>query len=81
LENSVDFTNENNMGRGSFVYFNQASMFTGPETGYDTLAAARASGLSGKADFKRTAQQAFTDMTHFFPYDGPAGGDSGKKFH
>jgi hypothetical protein len=42
-------------------------MFQGPETGYDTLGAAKAHGHSGSSNYASTAQQAFTDMTSFFP--------------
>lgn len=42
---------ESGDGRATFVFFNQASMFQSSETGYDTLAEARADGHSGVADF------------------------------
>jgi hypothetical protein len=64
--NSEDFTEGDDLGRGSFVFFNQASMFCGPETGYDTLEAARESGLEGTSNYLQTAQQAFTNATKYF---------------
>ena len=66
-ENSLDFTGQDNHGRGSLVFYNQATMFHGPETGYDTLAAARAHGHSGKSDAQMIAQEAFTDLAMYFP--------------
>lgn len=47
-------------GRGSFVYFNQASMFTAPETGYDTLWEAGEAGVSRRRDYGEDAAAAFT---------------------
>jgi hypothetical protein len=44
-------------------------MFNGPETGYDTLAEARAHKHSGKSDAQQIAQEAFTDMTKYIPMD------------
>jgi len=54
-------------GRGSFVYFNQATMYQSSETGYDTVQAAKDAGHSGKTDFFRDAQQAFTDLATLVP--------------
>jgi hypothetical protein len=65
--NSEDITGHDDQGRGSFVFFNQASMFQGPETGHDTLKEARAHGHSGKSDAQKTAQEAFSDSSAFFP--------------
>ena len=58
--NSKPLTNPENYGRGSWVLFNQSSMLQSSETGYGSLSQARAAGHSGTADFKKTAQQAFT---------------------
>jgi hypothetical protein len=58
------------MGRGSFVFFNQASMFYGPETGFDTLREAGRYGQSQTTDFPSDAREAFTDMARFFPTPG-----------
>ena len=54
-------------GRGSFVYFNQATMYQSSETGYRTLNEAKAAGHHGTTDFARDAQQAFTDHATFVP--------------
>ncbi len=44
---------EDGNGRGSVVWFNQASMFQTSETGYETLETARRKGHSGNADGKK----------------------------
>lgn len=46
-------------GRGSIVFYNQATMYMSSETGYSTLKEARAAGMSGVADFPASAQEAF----------------------
>ena len=56
-------------GRGSLAYFNQASMFQASETGYGSIAAAKRAGVSGRTDFGRDAQQAFTDSATFIPIE------------
>jgi hypothetical protein len=48
-----------NCGRGSFVFFNQSTMQTGPDTGFDTLKKAKAAGYSGIADYRLAVQGAF----------------------
>jgi hypothetical protein len=55
------------MGRGSMVFFNQASMFVGPELGFDTIDAAKHHGYSGTSDYPSIAKEAFSDMSRFFP--------------
>ena len=65
-ENSSDFTERESLGRGSLVFYNQASMFHGPETEFDILNAAKQYGHSGTSNFSETAQKAFTDLVHFF---------------
>jgi hypothetical protein len=53
-------------GRGSLVYFNQATMYHGPETSYNTLSAlaARKAGHSGIVSSAEKASSAFTE--HFY---------------
>ncbi|KAF8955740.1 hypothetical protein BDZ97DRAFT_1764553 [Flammula alnicola] len=46
-EKSRPLGGEGDEGRGSLVYFNQATMYHGPETSYDTLQEARKAGLTG----------------------------------
>lgn len=58
-------------GRGSFVYFNEASMYQNSETGYDTLTQARADGHSGTTDYGSDAKQAFTHMGRYFDVSQP----------
>jgi hypothetical protein len=64
-ENSRPIVNGDNEGRSSFVFFNQSTMRTGPETGRDTLKAARAAGHSGISDFGASAQEAFSCPEYF----------------
>ncbi|KAJ7893498.1 hypothetical protein B0H13DRAFT_1886381 [Mycena leptocephala] len=64
-ENSRPIVNGDNEGGGSFVFFNQSTMRTGPETGRDTLKAARAAGHSGISDFGASAQEAFSRPEYF----------------
>jgi hypothetical protein len=66
LDNSEDFTDGDDQGRGSFVFYNQASMFQGPETNFDTLKKAKAHGHCGRSNAQQTAQEAFSDMTRYF---------------
>jgi hypothetical protein len=66
LDNSDELRNRRDLGRGSFVFFNQASMFTGPETGFDTLSNARKNGHSGHSDFGANAKEAFAKAGMFF---------------
>jgi hypothetical protein len=49
------------------VFFNEALMFQGPETGYDTLGEVQDKGHSGNLDYGKRAQQAFTAAGKFFP--------------
>lgn len=59
-------------GRGSVVWFNQASMFQTSETGYDTLIKARADGHSGATDRERW----LTGKEEVFPTFHTAAGPS-----
>jgi hypothetical protein len=47
-------------GRGSLVYFNQATMYQTSETGHATVGEAIEAGDSGKVDYGTSAQEAFT---------------------
>jgi hypothetical protein len=47
-------------GRGSIVLYNQAAMFVGPETGYDTLGEARQHYKPGTRNFAEDIRSAFT---------------------
>ncbi|KAJ7844342.1 hypothetical protein B0H13DRAFT_2676202 [Mycena leptocephala] len=58
-ENSTPIVDGDECGRGSFVFYNQSTMSQGPALGFDTVAMAQASGLSGKSDFGTSAQEAF----------------------
>jgi hypothetical protein len=46
-------------------------MFQSSETGYGSIGAAKAAGASGKTDFGRDAQQAFTDSANFLQFAPP----------
>ena len=46
-------------GRGSMVFFNEATMYYGSETGHPTLKQAREAGGSGCLDYGQVAQVAF----------------------
>ena len=65
-DNSEPLSNEAE-GRGSFVWFNMASMFQSSESGYDTLEQARNAGFPEKmvSDYTETIQQAFQKYSHF----------------
>lgn len=57
--NSTDLDPEAH-GRGSWVFFNEATMYMSSETRYGTIKNAKAHGHSGTTDYGRDAQQAFT---------------------
>ncbi|KAJ6596573.1 hypothetical protein B0H10DRAFT_2197131 [Mycena sp. CBHHK59/15] len=59
-ENTRPIQEGDREGRGSMVFFNQATMRTLPETGHDTLKEARHRGHSGTSDFTGTAQEIFS---------------------
>jgi hypothetical protein len=54
-------------GRGSLVYFNQATMYQTSETGHATVAEAIRAGESGRADYGASAQEAFTRYGRYVP--------------
>ncbi|KIJ45463.1 hypothetical protein M422DRAFT_46541 [Sphaerobolus stellatus SS14] len=51
--------NEDEHGRGSLVFFNQATMFQSSETGKGTLVEAKKAGHSSKTDYAIDVQAAF----------------------
>jgi hypothetical protein len=65
-DNSEQLHARQDLGRGSFVFFNQASMFQGPETGFDTLSEARKNGHSANSDFGTNAKEAFSGAVKYF---------------
>lgn len=54
-------------GRGSLVYFNQATMYQSSETGYATVADAIEAGKAGTVDYGTCAQEAFTRYARYHP--------------
>ncbi|TFK72417.1 hypothetical protein BDN72DRAFT_894773 [Pluteus cervinus] len=52
-------------GRGSMVFFNQASMFQSSELDFDTVAAAKLAGHNGATDFPADVQAAFQKYSQF----------------
>lgn len=66
-QNSIPITEDDDFGRGSLVYFNQATMFQSSETDSDTLAEAKAHGHSGKTNYPADIQEAFSQFAHFQP--------------
>ncbi|KZV60889.1 hypothetical protein PENSPDRAFT_693888 [Peniophora sp. CONT] len=55
-------------GRGSFVWFNMASMFQSSESGFQSLKAAKDAGFKHKtvSDYKQAMQQAFNNNASYF---------------
>ncbi|KAJ7249159.1 hypothetical protein B0H12DRAFT_1234820 [Mycena haematopus] len=66
-ENARPIQDGDDIGRGSFVFFNQSTMRHGPETGFDTLKLAAASGHSTTSDYGTSAQEAFSKHGVFCP--------------
>ena len=54
-------------GRGSLVYFNQATMYQTSETGHATIQEATQAGGSGVVDYGLSAQEAFTKYAKYIP--------------
>jgi hypothetical protein len=54
-------------GRGSLVYFNQATMYQPSEIGHATIREAIEAGCSGKVDYGTSAQEAFTKYASLIP--------------
>lgn len=66
-ENSRPIKAGDECGRGSLVYFNQATMYQTSETGYATVGEAIKAGDSGKVDYGTSAQAAFTKYARYSP--------------
>lgn len=67
LENSIPLEPGDESGRGSLVYFNQASMHQSAETGFATIGDAKLAGFSGKTDYGKDAQAAFDKYGTYLP--------------
>jgi hypothetical protein len=52
-------------GRGSLVWFSQASMFQSSELDSNSVKEAKRKGHSGKTDFKADAEAAYTKFANF----------------
>jgi hypothetical protein len=66
-ENSRPMRAGDEAGRGSLVFFNQATMYQTSETGHATLHDAVEAGHSGKVDYGLSAQEAFTRYAKYLP--------------
>ena len=66
-ENSRPIKPGDEFGRGSLVYFNQATMYQTSETGYATVGEAVKAGDCGRADYGASAQEAFTRYGKYVP--------------
>jgi hypothetical protein len=66
-KNSKPIQDGDEFGRGSFVYFNQATMYQSSETGYSTVGEAVEAGSSGTVDYDMSAQEAFTKYAKYIP--------------
>jgi hypothetical protein len=60
-ENSKPLQAGDDEGRGSLVYFNEATMYQSSETDSATLKEAKKKGHSGKTDYGEDIQKAFQD--------------------
>jgi hypothetical protein len=65
--NSRPIKEGDEFGRGSLVYFNQATMYQPSEIGYATIREAVEAGCSGKVDYGTSAQEAFTKYASLVP--------------
>ncbi|KAF8891504.1 hypothetical protein CPB84DRAFT_1848987 [Gymnopilus junonius] len=63
-ENSTPLGGEGDEGRGSLVFFNQASMYHGSEMGFNTLTEARNAGMSGSISSAEQVNLAFSQQVH-----------------
>ncbi|PPQ97406.1 hypothetical protein CVT26_006808 [Gymnopilus dilepis] len=61
-KNSTPLGGLGDEGRGSLVFFNQASMYRGAETGFDTLTEARSAGMSGSISSAEQVNLAFSQQ-------------------
>lgn len=67
-ENSEEIGSEE--GRGSFVLFNQASLFQSSETDSKTLKAAELKGKNTTSDYPEKIQALFSTLGTHIPPDG-----------
>jgi hypothetical protein len=68
--NSTPLTSEDGEGCGSFVFFNQASMYQSSKTGYNTLKDARIKGRhSGKTSYAAGLEQALSKFLVVYKND------------
>lgn len=70
--NSVALHEADSEGRGSLVFFNQASLFQSSETDSATLAEARRAGRSTTTDYGEDAQAAFSNSMFFHSLHDPS---------
>lgn len=66
-ENSQPLQAGDGDGCGSLVFFNQSTMRSLPETGYNTMKESRANGGSGKVDFGDCLQRALEKYVTYIP--------------
>jgi hypothetical protein len=66
-ENSIPISEGDDEGRGSLVWFNQATMYQASETGHQSVKNAKNAGHPGTANYGKDAQQAFTTFGAFKP--------------
>lgn len=69
-ENSTHLQEGDKKGRGSFVFFNEATMYQSSETGHSTLEEAKEAGHSGITSFPDDAQAAFSSRANYFRIQG-----------
>ncbi|KAJ6551545.1 hypothetical protein B0H19DRAFT_1236678 [Mycena capillaripes] len=67
-ENSRPILSGDKQGHGSMVFFNQATMRTLLETGYDTLKKAQRHGHSGTSNWQEHAQAMFSQSEFYHNY-------------
>ncbi|KAF9471692.1 hypothetical protein BDN70DRAFT_819685 [Pholiota conissans] len=70
--NSVPIQEGDGDGRGSIVYFNQASMYQSSETGCSTLKEAEKKGIPCKANFPASVEEALLQFGKYFSIDKAA---------
>ena len=66
-KNSQPVEEGDEYGRGSLVYFNQATMYQTSETSHATIQEATQAGGSGTVDYSLSAQEAFTKYAKYIP--------------
>lgn len=72
-QNYEDTNQPSDTGRGSFVWFNMASMFQSSESGFQSLKKAKEAGFKHKtvSDYKQVMQQAFNNNASYFDVPRP----------